>query len=133
MKTYDLFISHAWKYNKEYSNLEKLLLQHKYFYFRNYSVPEDDPLDFDSVKDLVRQLDEQIRQSSVVLVIGGMYCSYRKWIQKEIEIAKKYEKPILLVEPYGSSKIPTIVEMNATKSVKWNSNSIVEAIRELAK
>lgn len=133
MKTYDLFISHAWKYNKEYSNLEKLLAQHKYFYFRNYSVPEDDPLDFDSVKDLVRQLDEQIRQSSVVLVIGGMYCSYRKWIQKEIEIAKKYEKPILLVEPYGSTKIPTVVEMNATKTVKWNSNSIVEAIRELAK
>lgn len=133
MKTYDLFISHAWKYNKEYSRLEKLLEEHKYFNFRNYSVPEDDPLDFDSVKDLVRQLDEQIRQSSVVLVIGGMYCSYRKWIQKEIEIAKKYEKPILLIEPYGSSKIPTIVEMNATKTVKWNSNSIVDAIRELAK
>lgn len=132
MRTYDLFISHAWKYNNQYYNLEKLLEEHAYFKFRNYSVPEHDPLDFNSVKELVNQLDEQIKQSTVVLVIGGMYCSYRKWIQKEIEIAKKYNKPILLVTPHGSNKIPTIVEINATKTVKWNSSSIVNAIRELA-
>ena len=85
------------------------------------------------MKELVEKLDEQIRQSSVVLVIGGMYCNYRKWIQKEIEIAKKYNKPILLVEPYGSNRIPSIVEINATKKVGWNTKSIVDAIRELAK
>ena len=89
MKIYDLFISHAWKYNDEYYRLEKLLNEYNYFTYRNYSVPEHDPLDFNSVKELVQKLDEQIRQSSVVLVIGGMYCTYRKWIQKEIEIAKK--------------------------------------------
>ena len=46
-------------------------------------------MDFNSVKELVNQLDEQIRQSTVVLVIGGMYCNYRKWIQKEIEIQQR--------------------------------------------
>ena len=133
MQRYDLFISHAWKYNSEYYRLEKLLEEYSYFNFRNYSVPEHDPLDFSSVKELVEKLDEQIRQSSVVLVIGGMYCNYRKWIQKEIEIAKKYKKPILLIEPYGSNRIPTSVELNANKIVKWNTKSIVDAIRELAR
>ena len=80
MKIYDLFISHAWKYNDEYYRLERLLNEYNYFAYRNYSVPEHDPLDFNSVKELVEKLDEQIRQSSVVLVIGGMYCNYRKWI-----------------------------------------------------
>lgn len=133
MRTYDLFISHAWKYNNEYYRLESLLKEYGYFNFRNYSVPEHDPLSFSSTEELARQIDEQIRQSSVVLVIGGMYCNYREWIQKEIEIAKKYNKPILLVEPYGSNRLPTIVEKNATMSVKWNTKSIVDSIRELAK
>lgn len=132
MKTYDIFISHAWKYNNQYYNLEKMLEEYKYFRFRNYSVPEHDPLDFNSVKELVNQLDEQIRQSTVVLVIGGMYCNYRKWIQKEIEIAKKYNKPIILVIPYGANRIPTMVEINATKTIKWNSDSIINAIREVS-
>lgn len=132
MRTYDVFISHAWKYNKEYYRLESMLESYPYFRFRNYSVPEHDPLSFDCVKDLVNQLDEQIRQSSVILVIGGMYCQYRKWIQKEIEIAKKYDKPILLVQPWGSNKIPSIVETSATKIVGWNSASIVQAIKELS-
>lgn len=132
MKTYDLFISHAWKYNNEYYRLEELLREYNYFNFRNYSVPEHDPLYFDSVKELVQKLDEQIRESSVVLVIGGMYCNYRKWIQKEIEISKKYNKPILLIQPYGSNRVPSTVETSANKIVKWNTKSIVEAIRELA-
>ena len=131
MKIYDLFISHAWKYNNEYYRLEELLKEYSYFNFRNYSVPEHDPLDFNSVRELVQKLDEQIRESSIVLVIEGMYCNYRKWIKKEIEIAKKYNKPILLIEPYGSNRIPNDVEINANKIVKWNTKSIVEAIREL--
>ena len=131
MKIYDLFISHAWKYNNEYYRLEELLKEYNYFNFRNYSVPEHDPLDFNSVRELVQKLDEQIRESSIVLVIGGMYCNYRKWIRKEIEIATKYNKPILLIEPYRSNRIPNDVEINANKIVKWNTKSIVEAIREL--
>ena len=131
MKIYDLFISHAWKYNNEYYRLEELLKEYNYFNLRNYSVPEHDPLDFNSVRELVQKLDEQIRESSIVLVIGGMYCNYRKWIRKEIEIAKKYNKPILLIEPYGSNRIPNDVEINANKIVKWSTKSIVEAIREL--
>lgn len=133
MKTYDLFISHAWKYNNEYYRLEELLREYSYFNFRNYSVPEHEPLDVNTTKELIQKLDEQIRQSSVVLVIGGMYCNYRKWIKIEIEIAKKYNKPILLIEPYGSNRIPSIVEVSANKIVRWNTKSIVEAIRELAK
>ena len=33
MKIYDLFISHAWKYNNEYYRLEELLKEYNYFNF----------------------------------------------------------------------------------------------------
>ena len=50
---------------------------------------------------------------------------------KQLQIAKKYNKPILLIEPYGSNRIPNDVEINANKIVKWSTKSIVGAIREL--
>ena len=34
MKIYDLFISHAWKYNDEYYRLERLLNEYNYFAYR---------------------------------------------------------------------------------------------------
>jgi hypothetical protein len=44
LRIYNLFISHTWRYNKDYYNLEKLLFSAPYFNWRNYSVPTHDPL-----------------------------------------------------------------------------------------
>ena len=133
LRNYDIFISHAWKYNKQYYKLEDLLRGYNYFNFRNYSVPEHDPLVFNTTGELYEKLDEQVRQSSVVLLIGGMYVNYRMWIKEEIKLAKKYNKPIILVRPWGASRLPTGAEQNADKIVGWNSASIVDAIRELSR
>ena len=73
LRQYDVFISHAWKYNNQYYKLTELLEGYPYFNFRNYSVPEHDPIVFNTTSDLYKQLDEQKRQSSVVLLITGKY------------------------------------------------------------
>ena len=44
LKTYDLFISHAWKYNEDYYRLVDMLNNAPNFKWRNYSVPEHDPV-----------------------------------------------------------------------------------------
>lgn len=132
LKTYDLFISHAWDYNNQYYNLTNLLKNYSYFNFRNYSVPEHDPIIFDTTTQLYKQLEEQIRQSSVVLLIAGKYIKYRKWIREEIKIAKKYGKPIIAIRPWGTSMLPSEAEQKADIVIGWNASSIVKAIRENA-
>ena len=42
--TYNLFISHSWSYSDTYDKLEELLDTRPYFFFKNYSVPKDDPI-----------------------------------------------------------------------------------------
>lgn len=42
--TYHLFISHSWTYQDEYEKLIDLLDAKKYFSYKNYSVPKDDPI-----------------------------------------------------------------------------------------
>jgi hypothetical protein len=136
LKTYDIFISHAWFYSKGYNRLIELLGEAPNFKYRNYSVPKHDPA-IDPNSDsghltLTRALDTQIRPVNIVLVMAGMYSNYRYWIQKEIEIAQGYEKPIIGLVPWGQERTPTNIQEAAIEMIGWNTTSIVNAIRSYA-
>ena len=126
---YNLFISHAWKYNNEYYNLVDLLNVAPYFYWKNYSVPEHDALDTTTNKELDDALHNQIRPCSAVLIIAGMYYNYRKWIQREIKIANEYNKPIIVIRPRGQERMPAELTSSEYHQVNWNTDSIISAIR----
>lgn len=126
---YNIFISHAWKYNSEYYNLEEMLNNAPYFTWKNYSVPQHDALDTKTDRELEEALKRQISPCSCVLIIAGMYYNYRTWIQKEIDIAKTYKKPIIVVRPGGQERMPSELLSDDFYRVNWSTNSIVEAVR----
>jgi len=129
LKTHDLFISHAWTYNADYHRLVGMLNDAPYFHWRNYSVPEHDPLQARSTRALAEALDRQIRPANAVVVLAGMYVNHREWLQAEIEMAQAYGKPIIGVVPWGAARVPTLIQDAAAAVVRWNTNSIVRAIR----
>ena len=131
LKTYDLFLSHVWRkvHNSEYYRLEKLLYGANNFYWRNYSVPEHDPLGTKTDRELRRALDRQIRPINCFLIVSGMYVNHRKWIQAEIDIAKSYDKPIIGVIPFGQVRVPIEMQKISKEMVGWQASSIVAAIR----
>lgn len=134
-KTYNLFISHSWTHSDKYEGLIELLNKDSNFSYKNYSVPKDDPIhDADNDEELYEAIRDQISPSSVVIILAGVYASYSKWINKEIEIAKNefyVPKPIIAVEYWGAEKTSIVVKENADKIVKWQSKSIIDAIKEL--
>lgn len=136
LRTYSIFISHAWRYSDDYKRLVELLNKAPLFKWRNYSDPEHDPIidpDTDvSRRKMKKELDDQIRPVHCVVVISGMYATCSDWIQTEIDIAKRYKKPVIGVEPRGQEKIPQAVQDVAKEMVGWNTNSIVSAIRKHA-
>lgn len=136
MRTFNLFISHSWSYADTYDGLVNLLQQRSYFSFRNYSVPQDDPIhDAGTDAQLREAIRRQMAPCSVVLILAGVYATYSKWIEEEIDLAKHdfdAAKPIIAVEPWGSQRTSTRVKDAADKIVRWNTESIVRAIRELA-
>jgi hypothetical protein len=136
LRLYNLFISHAWPYD-DYDRLVDLLDSKRNFRWRNYSVSMDSPFinTDDSLvggKQLKQALDKQIRPSNCVLVIAGMELNHRIWLQTELEIAHRYDKPIIGVRPRGKVAVPRLLEKYAVEIVNWNRDSIVEAIRSLA-
>ena len=72
-----------------------------------------------------------MQYASVVIILAGVYATYSDSIQLEIEVAKELGKPILAIELYGSERSSQVVKSAADRIVSWNTNSIVNAIREL--
>jgi len=134
LKTYDIFISHAWFYSKGYDKVVELLKAAPNFAWRNYSVPKHDPVIDPNTevgrRKLTAELDQQIRPINCFLVIAGMYASYKYWIQKEVEIAQSYGKPIIGLIPWGQERTPVYIQEVANTMVGWNTSSIVTAIRD---
>lgn len=130
---YNLFISHSWNYSNTYDDLVRLLNNKPYFSYKNYSVPKNDPIHNASndyqLKNAIRQ---QMRPASCVLILAGVYATYSKWINIEIELAKELNKKIIAVEPWASKNTSIIVKNSADRIVGWNTDSIVNAIRELS-
>jgi len=130
--SYNLFISHAWKYDEHYKKIVGWLNDSK-IDWKNYSVPEHDPLDAKNTTKLKQSLTSQIRPTSCVIILAGMYGAYSDWIEYEINESVRMGKKIIGVEPWGQEKIPKIVSDNATVMVGWNSSSVVNAIKTQCK
>ena len=136
MKTYHLFISHSWTHSDAYDRLKKLLENKPYFYFKDYSVPRNDPIHTTGTDaQLSQAIREHMLPCSAVLILAGVYVEYSKWIKKEIAIAQGFTvpKPTIAIEDWGSKRTSLIAKENADRTVRMNTDSIVLAIRELVR
>ena len=135
MKNYNLFISHSWRYEDHYDRLVRLLDARRYFAFRNYSVPSSDPVhNARNESQLRRAIRNHMSPCHAVLIMAGVYASYSKWINIEIDLALKgfaRPKPIIAIRPRGNERISQRVRQSADRIVGWNTESIVKAIRDL--
>ncbi|VVN11569.1 hypothetical protein PS662_03872 [Pseudomonas fluorescens] len=130
MQTYHLFISHSWNYAHTHDDLVRLLRAQPGFTFKNFSVPPHNPiLDAPTDKQLETAIEDKIRPCSAVLIMAGVYSTYSKWINKEIEIARRMGKVIIAIKPFGADRISTVVRNAAHAECAWNTKSIVSTIR----
>jgi hypothetical protein len=142
MRTYNLFISHSctytdiWIDNEAYEHLVDFLDKDSSFSYCNYFVPKDDSVHTHGTdQQLYNTIKDQISPCDVVLIMVGVDIPYNKWVGKEIDIAKNEfnpAKPILAIDPWWGKHTSSRIKDTADKIVKWNTESIVSAIREFA-
>lgn len=132
LKNYRLLISHSWNYSEQYSTIKRWLNSTSYFTWSDHSVSCDHPLNTKTKSELCEELTQQIRGCNAIIVVSGMYTSYSEWIDYEISEAERMRKPIIGIKPWGSERVPLIIQNSATAIVAWNSASLVTAIRYYA-
>ncbi|WP_423241749.1 hypothetical protein [Pectobacterium versatile] len=62
-----------------------------------------------------------------------MYASHSSWMLWELDKAIELGTPIIGVIPRGQEKISTVVSTRSIIDVRWNTESIIAAIRKHAK
>jgi len=120
-KKYSIFISHTGKNEEEYSTfLNKLASAHD-FEFDNHSLLEEITEE---------SLEKQITPVDIVIILSGLYNKYKKIIQRQIDVAMRLNKPIILIRPFGMENVPPELEEIADDIIGWNTPCIVNAIEE---
>lgn len=132
-KEYKIFISHSWSYSDDLDSLQKLLKERGYFNVEFQEASQNEPINSTNAPYIKRVLKDRILNSDIVLAIAGMYASYSDWIAWELETASGSSIPIVGVIPRGQERISATVTKYSKTDVRWNTESIVEAIRTYAK
>ena len=127
-----VFISHSWRYESHFEEVTGLLDDARGFEYFDHSVSSDSPLDAQLPNHLRSKLRDQIRSTSVVLVLSGMYVAHSDWIQEELEMAKEMNKPIIGVIPSENERVPSTVQSHATELVDADGGEILDAIEQHA-
>ncbi|MFZ7202569.1 TIR domain-containing protein [Avibacterium avium] len=133
MKTHHIFISHSWAHSDDLQSLHYLLQKRGYFVYASYEVPKHAPINSQNGSYIKQKLRERIKNSNIMLALAGIYASHSEWMKWEIETAKELEIPIVGIIPRGQERVSQIVFSNSIVDVRWNTESIVNAIRTYSK
>jgi hypothetical protein len=137
MHNINIFISHSWNYENHYETLAEWIFKEDWklrasgmkIKFNDYSIPKNNPIhNARNSEDLKNAIYAEITKSHIVVIPMGMYASHSNWIQKEIDGANYYRRPILAVNPWAQERKSSVVANAAAEKVGWNKQSVIDAI-----
>jgi hypothetical protein len=127
-----LFVAHAFEEAEDYLRVFEYLESSHNFYYRNCSAPDRKYLaDTEGAK---TELRRQIALAEVVIIPAGLYQQQWEWVEFELNCAKGFEKPVIVLEVFGvKQKVPVQLEALGDQIVEWNERSIADAVRRQAR
>lgn len=128
LRTYRVFISHAWDYSEDYYRIVEFLNDAPNFRWENLSVPTHDPIS----GNLEYELRNQMRDADVFLIIAGMYAAHSAWIDFELNFARRIGRPVIGIQKWGAERIPVAIQNAAVAIAGWSTVGVVGAIRQHA-
>ncbi len=132
-KEYKLFISHSWDHDDVLQDLKNLIDSRGYFPATYTQIEKDCPIDSDKAWVIKANITKRLQESDVVLAIAGVYASYSEWMQWEMDKAKELGLRVIGVIPRGQEHISHEVFNRSAVDVRWNADSIVDAIRNYSR
>jgi len=132
-KDYKIFISHSWSYTEDLEALQKLLNNRGYFNVEFLEATKKIPINSENATYVKSVLKSKILKSDIILALAAIYASHSDWMIWELETAKANNIPIVGIIPRGQERISSEVYSRSIVDVKWNTESIIEAIRAHAK
>ena len=127
-----LFVAHAWLADEDYHRIFEYIESTPNFFYTNTSTPDQRPSgDRETLREALRK---QIGDAEVVLVPASLYRRNMDWIEFQMHCAKAYDKPIIVLEPFGGAQtIPPPGPELADDVIPGEQRHRVEAINRQAR
>lgn len=133
-KLHDIFITHAWRYHDDWTRMGDMLDACAHIKWRNFSVPWHDPA-MEAYTEVggrfIREwLESQIVPVCGVILLNSVYetKSSRKWVELEIEMARRHGKPVIAVPTHGQREVLPEVEQLCDRVSQWDCDEIIAAL-----
>jgi hypothetical protein len=127
-----LFVCHVWAADDDYHRIFEYVESSPNFFYRNTSTPDARP---SGGKEALREsLRNQIGEAEVVIVPAALYRRNVDWVEFQMHCAKAYDKPIIVLEPFGGTDtIAPAVQELADDVVPWDQRQLIDAIKREAR
>jgi hypothetical protein len=136
-KKYDIFVTHAWRFHEDWTKFSELMDKIPGVAWRNFSLPWHDPAMSPNTEvggRFIRSfLEGQIIPVHVVVLLAGVYeiRSARRWVDMEVEMARKHSKPIIGIPAINKETVPDEVSALCDASSGWDGARLIATISEL--
>ncbi|MBP7610446.1 MAG: hypothetical protein KA760_13175 [Steroidobacteraceae bacterium] len=127
-----LFVCHVWVEDEDYHRIFEYVESSPNFFYRNTSKPDvRPPGDKEALRESLRN---QIAEAEVMIVPAALYRRNVDWVEFQMHCAKAYDKPIIVLEPFGSTDtIAPAVQELADDVVPWDQRQLIDAIKREAR
>jgi len=127
-----LFVCHVWVEDEDYHRIFEYVESSPNFFYRNTSTPDARPAgDKEALRESLRK---QIAEAEVMIVPAALYRRNVDWVEFQMHCAKAYDKPIIVLEPFGGTDtISPAVQELADDVVPWDQRQLVDAIKREAR
>lgn len=132
-KNHRVFISHSWDHSADLQGLRRLLNERGYLNVEFKEVSKLEPINSLNASYVKARLKEKILGSDIVIGLAGIYASHSDWMEWELDTALSNDVPVIGVIPRGQVRSSTTVTSRSRVDVKWNTESIVSAIRDYSR
>ena len=127
-----LFVCHVWGADEDYHRVFEYLESSTNFFYRNTSTPDNRPKGDREV--LREDLRKQINDAEVMILPSSLYRRNVDWIEFQVHCAKAFDKPVVLLEPFGGSDtIPPALQELSDEVVPWDQRQLVDAVKRQAR
>ena len=131
-RNYNVFISHSWSHHDDLEALRNLINKRPYFHANYSEVSRDEPINSINASYIRTRLRERLQSADVIIALAGIYASHSQWMEWELDTALGLGKRIIGLVPRGNERVSAMVSSRASTIIRWNTESIITAIRTYA-
>ena len=132
-REYKLYISYSWNFNPKACEKKKEFFRKgglHYVFFESFQLePSRSGI---SEEKYTVHISKLIADCDCLLILAGTSEEQHHWTRVEVEIARQKKKPVIVIEPWESSRTLPLLKDCADALVKWHGKKITDAIRNIA-